>query len=164
MKVDIQGFELGSLPAGLRLEEVIVEFDGPEIVLLRDGEGTRHLAVAVERDEGNVLWLQAPISERKWRALVEGRASVRGAMSDRHALLVLRDHKEQVQDVRRPSIGQLDDTLLPARNALLPTVIRKAFAMALPELAPEPVYPVDVDADEGSSLFARTNERGDWAA
>lgn len=161
MKVDIQRFEPGSLPAGIRLEEVIVEFDGPEIVLLRDGEGIRHLAVAVERDEGHVLWLQAPISEHKWRALVEGRASVRGAMSDRHAL---RDHEEQVQDVRQASIGQLDDTLLPARNALLPTVIRKALATALPELAPEPVYPVDVDAQEGSSQFARTNERGDWAA
>jgi hypothetical protein len=164
VKVDIQRFEPGSLPTGLRLQEVIVEFDGPEIVLLLDDEGSRHLAVAMERNEREVLWLQAPISERKWRALVEGRASVRGAMSDQHALLVLRDHEELVQDVRRASIGQLDDSLLPAQNALLPTVIRKALTLGLPKLAPEPVYPVDVNAEEGSSVFARTNERGDWAA
>src|SRR5205814_7183621 len=59
-----------------QVKNVLLEFDGPQLVVLSTPEGDQ-LALAVDEDDVVVRWLQAPISKLELSALLSGAQPIR---------------------------------------------------------------------------------------
>jgi hypothetical protein len=104
------GFEIQ-----LRVEEILVQNDGPELCSASDGTAQQWLIVTVDEDPDHLAWLCAPLSERAMEAVVSGRAAARDAI--RHSAtgtvdLVVVDHGRAVPD-RCLLCADIPEYLLP---------------------------------------------------
>ncbi len=108
-----------------RIELVLVEHDGPQIVALRGPDGERWLSVACDEDAAAVRWLEAPLTSAEWGELVEGRLAVRDALLRRGTLCVI-DETRAGEPLRgwRLAATHLDEDVLPEPGALLPAETR----------------------------------------
>ena len=63
----------------LRMVDVFVYYDGPQIIACCDRQGRTYLASAVERDEDEDVWHYVLLSDRQWEELRRDRISLREA-------------------------------------------------------------------------------------
>jgi hypothetical protein len=118
-------------PPSFELDQVLVEYDGPQIVTLR-GAGGLYLGIASDESDAFVRWIYAPLTETELRALLEGTGTLREAVQKPRVYVVDVDHDgTPIQAWEYPGERLRDDDL-PARGALLPRAIRD-------ELKPKPL-------------------------
>ena len=127
---------MSNLVASRKPKEILVEYDGPQIVILKDGP-REFLAVATDYDDQAVRWLQAPLSELEYRALMQGALTVRDALSKSNLILADYSYSNEPLRVWEVNPSLIPDAALPQKNAFLPISLRNAQApddsLALPE-------------------------------
>jgi hypothetical protein len=118
---------------GWAVERVLVEFDGPQIVIV--GWGDRcDLAVLADADEEADRWLHAPISRTEERAVLEGAVSLRSVLVKSDVRITDLDRAGNV--IRSAAIApeQLLDDHLPEPGALLPYASEPSSELSKPRL------------------------------
>ena len=112
-----------------RIKEILIEYDGPQVMLLQD-HGSKYLALAVdeERYPPFVRWLQARISTFEWEALVDGILSVRGALTKPTVTIADYTHDMRPKCCWEIKLSALPERLLPEHGAKLPAATRSRFA------------------------------------
>lgn len=121
--------ESWSLPSSMveappfELDQVLVEYDGPQIVTLRGADGL-YLGIASDEDDAFVRWIYAPLAVTELRALLEGSATLREAVQKPKVYVVDVDHDGAPVHTWEYPGAQLRDDDLPAPGALLPRAIR----------------------------------------
>lgn len=123
----------GSLPFNERrtTEAVLVEIDGPQLVLAKGEDGSRSLGLfADSHDDGRELWLFSPTTDMEIEALIRGAVSMRDAVEKPTMALVEYDGDRptsvwglRAQDVPRG--------VLPVPGADLPVQDRDELLRAL---------------------------------
>ena len=138
------------------VEHVLVEYEGPQIVSLRDPDGARLVAVASDESHDSVRWLQAVVDESEWSALVTGRLQLACAFLKPMLQVVdrtLGGDPIKGWDVQFENIdGQAD---LPDLDAFLPTETIERFKSLVEEEYPSFRATVDNPVREGSQEFPR---------
>ncbi|WP_437955553.1 hypothetical protein WME76_29105 [Sorangium sp. So ce119] len=114
------------------IEHVLVEYNGPQVVTLRDAIGVK-LAVASDEDESCVRWVQAYITETERKALFDGALTIRDALLKDVVFVVDVSHDGRPLRSWDYDPTLLTDADLPKRGALLPRAVREEFAQAVPE-------------------------------
>ncbi|UQA55249.1 hypothetical protein [Polyangium aurulentum] len=110
-------------PPPFELDQVLVEYDGPQIVTLRGVDGL-HLGIASDEDDAYVRWIYAPLTETELRALLDGTGALRDVMHKPWVYVVDVDHDGVPVHAWQYPGEQLRDDDLPARGALLPKAVR----------------------------------------
>lgn len=115
-----------------KLERVLVEYDGPQLVLLRD-DNSRYLAVASDADERHIRWVQVHISDLEWVSLAQGLIPVREVFQKPTVWIVDQYADGEMNDRGQEASGlDLVDDDLPDADALLPAALRRELAMEFP--------------------------------
>ena len=142
-------------------EEVLDELDGPQLITIEDQGGKRFLGILIDTDDNGTLWLLGRLPEHSWRALVEGRASLRAVVLAPGSLIVGRDWNNDAVaawvaplPTKEHEDGGLGEAFLPEKGALLPTATRERLVRAL-RPTPEPPALDDRIVEEGSKDFVR---------
>lgn len=126
------------------VDQVLVEYDGPQIVTLvprQEGHHesvphARYLGIAADDGEGVVRWILAAITNTELKALIDGAATLRDALLKAQVFVLDADHDWVSLSVWSCDGNQLDDESLPERGALLPRLSREELAETVhdPEL------------------------------
>src|SRR5438034_5615384 len=109
--------------ANRQISRVLLEYDGPQLVVLADRD-REYLAVAVDEDESATRWLQVPISHLELRALVIGARSVREALRKPTVTVV-----DYAHDLSQPAFAwlvqwsEIPDRVLPRPGVRLPIAV-----------------------------------------
>ncbi|WP_437619855.1 hypothetical protein [Sorangium sp. So ce1151] len=114
------------------IEQVLVEYNGPQVVTLRDSLGVK-LGVASDEDESCVRWIQAYITETERKALFDGALTIRDALLKDVVYVVDVSHDGTPLRSWDYDPSRLTDADLPKRGALLPRAVREEFAQAAAE-------------------------------
>lgn len=138
------------------VDQVLVHYDGPQIVTLRDEEDNRYLGVASDEGEGLVRWIYAPLTNTEFKALMDGVATTRDALLKSCVYLV--DIDVDGNAVRRWECDAADisDENLPDVGALLPEETRRTFSVQ-PANAPELILE-NVGVERKGILFRSLSE------
>lgn len=107
------------------VSRVLVEYDGPQLVLLTAGR-RQFLAYAADEDGDLVRWIHAPVSEIEIKALNRGQITIRNAVAKNELTVV--DVNRSGTAVRSwvVNLASLPDEYLPDSDALLPQFARPA--------------------------------------
>lgn len=104
--------------------EVLIEYDGPQLVLLSDDRGTR-LATAVDELPDGARWIEVPLSNMEVRALRTGRAPLRDLMMRDWVRVVDRDAGFNAREVWEDvPLGLVPPDAFPAPGVLLASFAR----------------------------------------
>lgn len=115
------------------VEHVLVEFDGPQLVTLRDADN-RYLGVASDIEGETVRWIHAQITELEWQALVRGLVPLRDAFL-KPVVWVIDEYADGIRVRGQMASGtDLDESDLPKAGALMPASVRRTFASEMPAL------------------------------
>lgn len=116
-----------------KIEYVLVEYEGPQLVTLRDDD-RRYLGLSSDVDDKFVRWIHAPISDLEWQSLLLGLVPMRDVFRKPTVWIV--DEYHDGTPIRGQEVNgeELDEDSLPTAAALLPTAAREAFAGELPAL------------------------------
>ena len=101
------------------IDSVLVEYDGPQVVLLRR-DGGKALAVLADMDEAAARWVHAPISRTEERAIRAGAASLRSALLKPGLEVTDVDLQGNARRSWTVDSGDLTDEQLPEPGATLP--------------------------------------------
>ncbi|XYH92859.1 hypothetical protein ACMHYB_33960 [Sorangium sp. So ce1128] len=107
------------------IETVLVEYDEPEVVVLRDATGALFLGVAADESAHAVRWIHAPLPKLEYRALIAGALSLRDSLLKEEVWVV--DELRltgKVDRVWRLNSSQLPGSALPEPGALIPDATR----------------------------------------
>ncbi|HSN98041.1 MAG TPA: hypothetical protein VLS89_07070 [Candidatus Nanopelagicales bacterium] len=113
----------------LRLEQVLVEYDGPQIVTARGPRGL-YFGLAADEDDLAVRWIYAPITGTELRALAAGAICTRDAISKPQVHVIDVDHHGKPLRAWACDAAQIGDENLPDPGALLPRATRDALMAA----------------------------------
>jgi len=136
------------------VEVVLVEFDGPQIVVVWGPGGSRRLAIACDEDETAVRWLEAELSASQWGRLFDGLLSLRDALLQPRVWIVDQTHSGKALHGWECSSADLAVEILPEVGALLPTAVRQQFAGG-PSVAPVELSERDAAVARGFPTLAR---------
>lgn len=141
--------DLGMEVPGWPAEDVLIEYEGPQLAVLCRG-AQHYLALATDEDGGATRWLVTPTSKMEVEALRRGGISVRAALAKPTLLVVDYAHDDQRPlHVWEVSSQSLPDAVWPEPGALLPESVRSRYQIA--EQA-EPSF--DLDASDRVSFGA----------
>ncbi len=126
--------EQAIVPPAAKIVHVLVEYNGPQVVVARDNEGLK-LGVAAddEEDSGLVRWLYAPLTDTEFKALVSGASTIRDALLKPRVYVIDFGRDDRPLRAWEHASELLDETVLPRRGALLPKATRAEFAATIPE-------------------------------
>lgn len=114
-------------PRDYQLEQVLVEYDGPQVATFRGPEGLC-LGVAADEDEHLIRWICSQITNTEYRALLDGAVSIRDALL-KPQVYVLDVHSDgRVVSEWQFEGPALDESVIPDRDAKLPKAVRQALA------------------------------------
>jgi hypothetical protein len=118
------------------IKEVLLEHDGPQMVIFTDNAEREFLGLAVDSDENFVRWLHAPLSHLEREALLTGVQPVRDVFLKRTVLVVDYPHDlHSPQAVWRVGSSDIPETVLPRRGTtLVPEPAPRALAPSEPVL------------------------------
>lgn len=121
-----------SLLGRLRIDEVFVRFDGPRLFSALNEAGQRYMAVFAEETEDAEVFLYAPVSEDRYRAIRSGGLPLRAAFSDAQdgrVFVVTSSTEEADQRVEEWEAERLPSDWLPDDDATLsiPTLTLSRF-------------------------------------
>lgn len=115
-----QLFALAAMPQRT-VQEVLLEYDGPLVVLLKDQIGLRYLGVAVDESAHLRRWIESPVSDLEVTAMKCGALSVRNALLKPEMMLVDIDHYGHVVSASRLKREDAPESALPEVGAMLPS-------------------------------------------
>jgi hypothetical protein len=123
------------------IETVLVEYDEPEVVVLRDATGALFLGVAADEDAHVVRWVHASLPKLEYRALIAGALSLRDSLL-KEEVWVLDELRltGNVDRVWRLNSSQLPDAALPEPGALIPDATRERLG---PMISRDPILYID---------------------
>jgi hypothetical protein len=160
MKLDTASLRKTQVP-DVGDEDVVDEFDGPQLVTIRERSGKRFLGVLIDTDDDGSLWLLGRLNEHNWRALIEGRATLRGIVHAPGSIIVARDWSNHITaawvaplPTKESEDGGLGEKFLPEKGALLPKAIRDRLVELLEPPIETPPFD-DRSVEEGSTNFVR---------
>lgn len=114
------------------VDEILVEYNGPQIVTARGPRG-RYIGVAADEDERAVRWIFAPITDTEFRALALGAVSTHDVIIKPNVYIVDVDHNDNQLQAWECDASQLSDENLPDAGVLLPKAARDALIAAMPQ-------------------------------
>ncbi len=113
-----------------KLDSVLLEFDEPEVVVLKDKNGLRRISMASDDNDGDtVRWIEAPLSPEAWRDLIEGRMTMLDFYLLNNTVLVV-DRKRDFEPIEgwAISIDRLSrERDLPDVDSYLPKAVREGL-------------------------------------
>lgn len=119
--------------AGLRLTDVLVEFDGPQIGIWEDkSKAIQFFGVLADEDKHASRWILSLTDPVELDALYLGAVSVRDVLL-KELVLVIDVADDLPRNVWRSTPASIDEAFLPARHALLPKLVREAKRPAVPD-------------------------------
>ena len=126
--------EQGMVPHTIEVVNVLVEYNGPQIVLARDHEGLK-LGVAADDEEesGFVRWIYAPLTNTEFKALLSGASTIRDALLKPVVYVIDFDVGDRPLCAWKYAREDLDEIVLPRRGALLPKATRAELVTAASE-------------------------------
>jgi hypothetical protein len=115
-----------------QIERVLLQYDGPQLVVLSDGRQKYLGYVADELDNG-IRWLHVPVSNLELKALHRGKLTLREALEKAEINIVDVSHAGETSDVwiAPPLVVPLD--CLPEPGLLLPAFARDRSAEDQPD-------------------------------
>jgi hypothetical protein len=119
-----------ALIAGRSIDEVLIDYDGPQLAVLKKGEDL-FLSICIDEDDDNTTrWIQSPISRLEYAALMRGALPVRNALLKPEMILV------DISNESETRVWELDPTqvpskVLPKSGAILPEYVRASFQQRL---------------------------------
>jgi len=113
------------------LEYVLIDLDGPQLVVAKDASGRRYLGLAADEDERAARWIYAPTTDLELEALCTGAVSMYNAIA-KGAVDVVDLVDGSPRFVTRASSAVIPDDVLPVLDANLPEDIgRRAMRVFL---------------------------------
>jgi hypothetical protein len=112
------------------VETVLLEYEGPKLVVLRDGE-RRFLGYAVDEIGGATRWLQVPISNLELKALHRGKATLLDVLAKQEITICDIDLAGAVSRVWISPPATLPPDCLPDPEVTLPEFARDPSLIAL---------------------------------
>ena len=107
----------------LTIDEVFGYYDGPRLFSCRSGDGNYYIAIHVDDDGDNEVWLLAPVSTRRLEEVRTGRISLHGAFrlveGGRVWNLLVSSDARDVLRYDFMSVDSVGDEILPSPNARL---------------------------------------------
>lgn len=113
------------------VERVLVEYDGPQWMILSDGE-QRFLAYAADEDKRSVRWIEAPVSGVELRAVCTGRLPLRSAILKPSLVVVDYTYDRRLLGVMTVDPENIPADCLPDPGVLLPRFARDEVAAKAP--------------------------------
>lgn len=121
----------GTLLGRLEIEDVFLEYDGPKLFAARNGVGQRFVAVAVDEDADDTLYLYLPVSGARYLAVRSGLVSLHDAFvgPEDQVYVVRSNHASGACTVSEIDSAEIPGEWLPDPEALLelPTHTRAEF-------------------------------------
>jgi hypothetical protein len=120
--------------AGRSVNEVLIDYDGPQLTVLRKGDDL-FLAICIDEDDIASRWIQSPISRLEYDALMRGALPVRNALLKPEMILVdnLGPRESRVWELDPANVPS---KVLPKSGAILPEYVRASFQQKLrPEIS-----------------------------
>jgi hypothetical protein len=107
-----------------KIERVLIEYDGPQLVILVDNS-SYYLGLAADYNETSERWIHAKVSRLEIEALVRGSIAMRDVFTSKPALAVI-DYDEDGNPKRTWGISPADIPagILPLKGAPLPRAVR----------------------------------------
>ncbi len=100
----------------LYLDETLVYYDGPQLVICKDENETKYLAVCSGWFEKLERWVAVKISEERWQAIYNDQVTLYDAFKepeDDKAIVFEQSFETQVETSRVIEPSTLDDGWLP---------------------------------------------------
>jgi hypothetical protein len=128
-----------ALHFGEAKREVLVEYDGPQLILFRAKDGD-FLGLAVDSDEKIQRWLLAPASKLELETLALGNLPMCDVFSRKQSLVLVDFGRFTDPKALYPiTIAEVPDDILPVSGALLPSYARTHLAKLL-KVKPLPAH------------------------
>lgn len=136
-------------------ETVILEYDGPQMMTTRRDTG-RHIALAVDESEDGeiVRWIEAPLSNLEYEALVRGATSVR-TVFEKETIRII-DYTPELKPLRVFELDSLalPDGALPPAGVRLPESARSRLMLELnAKPQEEPLFTLEGSAPAGGGVL-----------
>lgn len=112
-------------------ETILLAYDGPQVLTVRDEYGARHLAVAADEsiDGETVRWIYAGITDLEYCALTVGALSVRDALiKDSVIIIDYQAHGGKPIKAWRIPASEVPEDAQPDRDSILPPEVCAQFA------------------------------------
>lgn len=135
------------------IDMVLVEYDEPEVVTVRDSAGLLYLSVASDESDEAIRWVQTRLSALELRALLAGGLSVRSALT-KDELWVIDEsrHDGHIIHAWIMSADEIPEGALPRPGALLPRATRSRLQV---EHAGLPTLSIDGAAIRDNAISFR---------
>lgn len=114
--------------------EVILEFNGPQLVFMSRGNDT-YLSLASDEDDDRVRWLRSKVSDYELLELKLGFTTIRQCILKPEVLVVDTDHRGNVLSETAVKPDQLGESDLPGLQSTLPMEIVTAHKRVMESLA-----------------------------
>jgi hypothetical protein len=129
---------------------VLVEFNGPQVAVLRSSSGKRFLGVAADEDGQLVRWLLAEVTSLELAALSNGAVATADVLEKRAALVLDIPINGGGNALWQVAWDDVDPNNLPERGARLPAGARESLAE----------YAIHYESDEPKLVFAKAESKG----
>ncbi len=142
---------------GRNYKEVLIEYNGPRLVLLEE-HSMLFLSLCIDEDGSGTRWIQSRISQLEYQALMGGALAVRDALLKPGMTLLESAHDEALQHAWQLNPRDIPEEILPEPGALLPEYVRASFRTDMePDVAAE--FHIGAEGGSGNRIsFARLSK------
>ena len=124
--------------ATLKMEYVLIEYDGPQLAIFRNSRKQRYIGLAADAEGTIERWIHAPLSPLEVEGLCARGVPMRNVVC-KDGMLVIDYENDRAKRQYGVSPNQIPSGILPVPGAYLPKSIAEVAYTALRISKPKPI-------------------------
>lgn len=121
------------MPRGLpkrKIELVLIEYDGPQLVIIRDAEKQRYVGLSADSEGALERWIHVPITDMELEGLCTGGVTMRNVLA-KPRVEIADYNRGRLANLSGAKLDRVPSGVLPLAGAYLPERIGEAALLAL---------------------------------